>query len=211
MVKSVALARLISRLVAKQRIAFTTRRWVMGLELRRDKKHNLRSKWWYGRYMINGKRHFTNLGVEVKGKVPKNIRKKGDMAFECSRTLAAAKLKELIAEAHSHKAAEKHLQELYELKAGEALVQISISDIAHAKFLPPDRRGRSSNGSRAAGRGFVPVRKPGGTHRFPMLGRRHGLDGHARRRRQSGQPGIGVVEGRIPENGRAAIPSVQKG
>lgn len=116
----------------------------MGLELRRDKKHNLRSKWWYGRYMINGKRHFTNLNVEVKGNVPKNIRKKGDMAFECSRTLASAKLKELIAEAHSHKAAEKHLQELYELKAGESLTQISISNIAHAKFLPPDRRGRSS-------------------------------------------------------------------
>ena len=116
----------------------------MGLELRRDKKHNLRSKWWYGRYMINGKRYFTNLNVEVKGKVPQNIRKKGDTAFECSRTLASAKLKELIAEAHNHKAAEKHLQELYELKAGESLTQISISDIAHAKFLPPDRRGRSS-------------------------------------------------------------------
>ena len=40
----------------------------MGPELRRDKKHNLRSKWWYGRYMINGKRHFINLNVEVKGK-----------------------------------------------------------------------------------------------------------------------------------------------
>jgi integrase len=116
----------------------------MGLELRRDKKHNLRSKWWYGRYMINGKRYFTNLNVEVKGTVPKNIRRQGDMAFECSRTLASSKLKELIAEAHSHKSAEKHLQELYELKAGESLTQISISDIAHVKFLPPDRRGRSA-------------------------------------------------------------------
>ena len=65
----------------------------MGLELRRDKNHNLRSKWWYGRYMINGERRLANLDVEIKGKVLKTLRKTGDMAFECSRTLATAKLK----------------------------------------------------------------------------------------------------------------------
>jgi len=54
------------------------------------------------------------------------------------------KLDELVREARSHKAAEKHLQELYELKSGESLVQIPIPDIAHPNFLPPDRRGRSS-------------------------------------------------------------------
>ena len=109
----------------------------MGLELRRDKKHNLRSKWWYGRYMINGKRHFVNLGVEVKGTVPENIRTQGNTAFECSRTLAAAKLKDFMAEAQSHKAAEKHLQELYEIKAGEAMTQIPLADLeAHWLSLP---------------------------------------------------------------------------
>jgi hypothetical protein len=64
----------------------------MGLELRRDENEQLRSKWWYGRYTINEKRRFVNLGIEVKGTVPKNIRTQGDVAFECSRTLAAAKL-----------------------------------------------------------------------------------------------------------------------
>ncbi len=115
----------------------------MGLELRRDKKHNLRSKWWYGRYMINGKRHFINLNVEVKGKVPKNIRKQGDMAFECSRTLASARLKELVAEAHNHKAAEKHLQELYEIKSGESVEKVPVSEITARWVALPTRKKRT--------------------------------------------------------------------
>ena len=46
----------------------------MGLELRRDADHNLRSKWWYGRYTVNGKRRFINLDVEVQGNPPADIR-----------------------------------------------------------------------------------------------------------------------------------------
>lgn len=71
----------------------------MGLELRRDKTHNLRSKWWYARYTGNGKRRFVNLGVEAKGTAPKTLREQGNMAFECSCTRAAAKLQELLNEA----------------------------------------------------------------------------------------------------------------
>jgi integrase len=113
----------------------------MGLELRRDKNHNLRSKWWYGRFMVDGKRHFTNLGVEVKGKAPSDLRKSGDTAFECSRTLAAAKMKELLAEAHSTKTAKHHLKELYEIKAGEAVAQIPLLELeAHWEVIPSKRK-----------------------------------------------------------------------
>jgi hypothetical protein len=113
----------------------------MGLELRRDKNHELRSKWWYGRYMVDGKRHFINLGVEVKGKVPENLRERGDTAFECSRTLAAAKMKELLAEAHNTKTAKHHLQELYEIKAGENIAQIPLTELeAHWEVLPTKRK-----------------------------------------------------------------------
>ncbi|MDD3276628.1 MAG: hypothetical protein PHP93_06220, partial [Kiritimatiellales bacterium] len=77
----------------------------MGLELRRDKNHNLRSKWWYGRYTVNGKRRFINLDVEVQGKPPADIRQNGSTAFECSRALAQAKLNELIRNANSNKTA----------------------------------------------------------------------------------------------------------
>ena len=116
----------------------------MGLELRRDKDRNLRSKWWYGRYMVNGQRRFVNLGVEVKGKVPQNLRQLGDTAFECSRTLAAAKLKDFLAEATSCKTAEKHLQELYEIKSGEAISQIPVEEIDSRRFVLPARKERSA-------------------------------------------------------------------
>jgi integrase len=109
----------------------------MGLELRRDENEQLRSKWWYGRYTINGKRRFVNLGVEVKGSVPKNIRNQGDVAFECSRTLAAAKLKELVSEANGRKSAAHHLEELYEIKAGEGIQQVPLTDMGMRwEFLP---------------------------------------------------------------------------
>jgi len=116
----------------------------MGLEISRKKGGTLRSKYWYGRFEVNGQTKCVTLDVEIKGRIPATLRKEGDIQFERSRAQAQMKLDELVREARSHKAAEKHLQELYELKAGESLTQISISDIAHAKFLPPDRRGRSS-------------------------------------------------------------------
>ena len=116
----------------------------MGLELRRDKKHNLRSKWWYARYTVNGKRRFVNLGIEVKGTVPKTLHKQGNMAFECSRTLAAAKLQELLNEANSHKAAEKHLQELYEIKSGESVEKVPVSEITARWVALPTRKKRTA-------------------------------------------------------------------
>ena len=114
----------------------------MGLELRRDANQQLRSNWWYGRYMINGERRFVNLGIEVKGSVPKNIRTQGDVAFECSRTLADAKLKELIEKAQNKKTAAHHLQELYEIKAGEELTQITLAEMAEQWNLLPTKKKR---------------------------------------------------------------------
>jgi integrase len=92
--------------------------------------------------MINGERRFVNLGIEVKGSVPKNIRTQGDVAFECSRTLADAKLKELIEHAHSRKTAAHHLQELYEIKSGEELTQIPLAEMAEQWSLLPVKKKR---------------------------------------------------------------------
>lgn len=116
----------------------------MGLEITRKKDGSLRSKYWYGRFEVNGKTKTVSLNVEIKGAIPETLREIGDPFFERSRAQAQVKLDELIREARSHKAAEKHLQDLYELKSGESLMQIQIADIAHARFLPPDRRGRSA-------------------------------------------------------------------
>jgi integrase len=120
----------------------------MGLELRRDADHNLRSKWWYGRYTVNGKRRFINLDVEVQGKPPADIRQTGSTAFECSRALAQTKLNELIRDATSHKSAEKHLQELYELKAGKSIERVPVADISAHWLLIPIRRERSASWER---------------------------------------------------------------
>lgn len=116
----------------------------MGLEITRKKDGSLRSKYWYGRFEVNGKTKTVSLNVEIKGTIPETLREIGDPFFERSRAQAQVKLDELIREARSHKAAEKHLQDLYELKSGESLMQIRIADIAHTRFLPPDRRGRSA-------------------------------------------------------------------
>jgi len=116
----------------------------MGLELRRDKNHNLRSKWWYGRYTLDGKRRFVNLGVEVKGAPPNDLRKTGNTAFECSRTLAQARLGDFLKEAQGRKTATQHLQELYEIKAGESLGQISLAEIEQVWLNLPARRKRSA-------------------------------------------------------------------
>jgi hypothetical protein len=45
----------------------------MPLELRRKPDGTLKSKWWYGAYMINAHRYATNLGVKVKGTPPQQF------------------------------------------------------------------------------------------------------------------------------------------
>ena len=111
----------------------------MGLELKRASNKTLRSKWWYGRYTLNGKRHFINLGVVVRGTPPDNLRKTGDAAVEHSRLTAQVKLDGLIFEARSKKNAEKHLEELYELKSGSAIEQVPLADIEHCWLNLPSR------------------------------------------------------------------------
>lgn len=40
----------------------------MGLEITRKKDGSPRSKWWYGRFNINGKSTCVNLGVKIAGR-----------------------------------------------------------------------------------------------------------------------------------------------
>ena len=114
----------------------------MGLEIQKNKDGSLKSNWWYGRFEVDGKSHYVNLGIELKGRVPATLRKTGDTAFECSRTLADAKIKELIAHARSRKTAAHHLQELYEIKAGEELTQIPLAEMAERWNLLPTKKKR---------------------------------------------------------------------
>jgi len=115
----------------------------MGLQITRRKDGAIRSKWWYGDFTVGGKRHFTNLGIEIEGAIPASLKEVSDVPFERSRMKAQLKLDGLKKEACSQKTAEKHLKELYELKAGEAIDQIAIEEIDDKRFILPARKKRS--------------------------------------------------------------------
>jgi integrase len=115
----------------------------MGLEITRKKDGTLRSKYWYGRFEVNGQSKTVSLNVEIKGQVPASLRETGDPRFERSRAQAQVKLDELIREARSHKAAEKHLQDLYELKAGDALHNAPLTELETIWDNIPVKKARS--------------------------------------------------------------------
>jgi len=116
----------------------------MGLEITRNKDGSPRSKCWYGNFTVGGNRKYINLGVEICGSVPASLKETGDVAFERSRMKAQLKLDALKQDAHSRKTAAHHLQELYEIKAGEEISQIPLTDMEEQwEFLPAKRR-RSS-------------------------------------------------------------------
>ncbi len=116
----------------------------MSLEITRKKDGTLRSKWWYGRFTINGSETCVNLGVEIKGRVPETLRKRGDDVFELSRMKAQTKLDGLISGANSKKTAEHHLEELYEIKAGNSIQQVPLAEIEQRWSKLPQRKKRSA-------------------------------------------------------------------
>ena len=116
----------------------------MGVEVTRKKDGSLSSKWWYGRFTVEGKSKCVNLGVKVAGTVPRKLKQTGDTAFERSRMRAQLKLDELRKEAVSQKAAEHHLKELYEIKSGGGIQQIELTEMEEHWELLPAKRKRSA-------------------------------------------------------------------
>ncbi len=116
----------------------------MALEIVRKKDRSLKSKWWYGRFEVNGKPKCVNLGIEIEGKIPKTLKQTGDITFERSRMRAQIKLEELKKEAHSRKSAEHHLRELYEIKAGGSIDQVTLAEMEESWELLPAKRKRAA-------------------------------------------------------------------
>jgi len=114
----------------------------MGLEITRNQDGSPRSKWWYGNFTVGGERKYVNLGIEICGRVPASLKETGDVAYERSRMKAQLKLDALKQDAHSRKSAVHHLQELYEIKAGEELTQIALADMAEQWSLLPTKKKR---------------------------------------------------------------------
>ena len=112
----------------------------MPLELRRKPDGTLKSKWWYGAYMVNGHRYATNLGVEVKGTPPESLKKEGDPTFERTRGAAQTKLDNLISDARGQRSAEALVQNLHEIKYGSKILSFPVADLKKAWDRMPKKR-----------------------------------------------------------------------
>ena len=99
----------------------------MPLELKTQRDGRLRDVW-YGRYEVNGRKIFVNLGVKITGTPPesRSIREEGDTAFERSRAAAQAKLDSIVEEARTTQGSARLVEKLYEIKTGEAIKSVKL-------------------------------------------------------------------------------------
>jgi len=107
----------------------------MALELRRGK-----SKWWYGQIQVNGRKITKNLGVEICGTIPPRLSMVGDIIFERSRAKAQAALERFQIDAKKRCKSEELIQTIHEIRTGERVRSVLLTDIvARWKVLPRRR------------------------------------------------------------------------
>jgi integrase len=106
------------------------RKSIMPIELRTQRDGSLRDTW-YGRYEIDGKRFYLNLGVKWAGTPPEShsLRDTGDSLFERSRATAIAKLDSIVEEARSKRNSAQLIEKLYEIKTGEKLDSVKLAKL----------------------------------------------------------------------------------
>jgi integrase len=104
------------------------------------------SKWWYGRPLVQGKRLFVNLGVEVKGRRPASLRVLGDQEFEASRKSAQAVYDSRYGTNLSHNEAAEYHRKMYLLLTG---VDLGRRDVVLIKDLPGLWKDRTARKNRA--------------------------------------------------------------
>lgn len=115
----------------------------MALELKRKKDGSLRSRYWYGRYEINGKKYCANLDVPVDGAVPLNLRLADDEldpVFLESRKEAQKSLERHMREARSGKSAAVLARKVYEIEAGNMLDDAKLTELVERWEAIPRRR-----------------------------------------------------------------------
>jgi integrase len=111
----------------------------MPVEMRRQRDGRLREHW-YGRYEVNGRLHYVNLDIKIAGSPPASIRDLGDGPFERSRAAAQAKLDQIIREARSTENSARLVEQLYEIKTGEAIKTVKLDELAEEWAKIPRRR-----------------------------------------------------------------------
>jgi integrase len=99
-----------------------------------------KSKWWYGRIQVNGRKIKRNLGVEIQGQIPPRLSQVGDIVFEKSRARAQAALERFQLDAKKRCKAEELIQTIHEIRTGERIRSVLFTDIvARWKELPRRR------------------------------------------------------------------------
>ena len=88
-----------------------------------------KSKWWYGRIQVNGRKIKRNLGVEIQGKIPPRLSQVGDIVFEKSRARAQAALERFQLDAKKRCKAEELIQTIHEIRTGERIRCVPLTDI----------------------------------------------------------------------------------
>lgn len=109
----------------------------MGLAIRKE------SKWWYGRYYVDGKEFVKKLNVEIKGERPVKLSEAGSKTFELSRAKAEEALKSLLADVRSSKTEEQRAQAVYEARAGSKLKRYKLEDMPKIWIEKPRKRSPS--------------------------------------------------------------------
>jgi hypothetical protein len=87
------------------------------------------SKWWHGRWDVNGRTYCKNLGVKIKGRPPQKRGTPGDAAFEKSKGQAQTKLDQLVADSQRKKQAGEILQSIHEIRVGRRVGSVKLADL----------------------------------------------------------------------------------
>lgn len=98
------------------------------------------SKWWYGRYKVDGKEFVKNLQVEVRGTRPERLSETGSVHFENSRGEAQSALDKLLDGVNSGKSEVKLAEAVYEARAGRKLKRYRIKDLSQIWLDKPRKR-----------------------------------------------------------------------
>jgi integrase len=82
------------------------------------------SRWWYGRYQVDGKSYTKNLRVEVMGRPPSEREEHGSPEFEKSKGRAEAELSRLLSDIEAGRPAEELAQAVHQARTGGRRVKV---------------------------------------------------------------------------------------
>ncbi len=106
----------------------------MSLEIRKN------SRWWYGVFVVNGRKTVVNLGVPITGKRPRKRTMLGDDEFERSRGRAMEAHDKRFIEIQEDRTGEKMLTKLAEIKTGREVTFPKLADLPRHWAAIPRRK-----------------------------------------------------------------------